>query len=71
LEGRCSQLERSSHTLEQQLAAVQEEREAVREREAALQQQLADAQLAGAQLEQQQQTFLSVQRVGTGMGGLC
>ena len=68
LEGRCSELERSSHQLEEQLAAAQEEREVLCGRKAALQQQVADAQLAVAQLEQQQQTFQSVQQVGAEMG---
>jgi len=56
-------LERTSHQLQEQLVAAQEARDALTAQQAGLQQQLADAHLSMAQLEQQQETFQSVQQV--------
>ena len=64
LEARCLELEASSQALAEQLAAAQEEREALSTQRAALEAQLGEARLHVAQLEQQQETFASVQQVG-------
>lgn len=56
-------LEQQGQQLAEQLAAAQEEREAFRQKQDDLQQRLGAAQLALAQLEQQQETFQSVQQV--------
>lgn len=69
LEARCSELEQGSQQLGEQLAAVQQERDALHSRAEALQQQLDEARLSLSQAEQQQQAFQSVQQVGMGDNG--
>ena len=69
LEARCAELENSAQDLGAQLAAAHEAHEAAAAANAATQQQLADTQLAVAQLQQQQETFQSVQQVGPWAAG--
>lgn len=64
LEARCLALEQQAQQLGEQLATEEGEREVVATKQAALQGQLAEAQLSVAQLEAQQETFQSVQQVG-------
>lgn len=72
LEARCLELETGSQALAEQLAAAQEELAVVSAQRAALEEQLGEARLQMAQLEQQQETFASVQQVcGCGWAANC
>lgn len=63
LEARCAELEGSGKQLQDQLAAATAEGAALASQRDALDEQLAEARLSVAQLEQQQATFQSVQQV--------